>query len=134
MNYNYRLFTILFVLIFQSLSIWSTVTALLPVPLYNKSKPVVSNIPKPSKVPVNISIPLNVYLDEDSKQLMFVGSLDEVYEYSIYSEDNEEILHDVIECSGNTVRYLDLSAYPSGIYILRVSIGSHTFEGPFELD
>lgn len=132
MTMNIKTMVFLFAFVMQSMTVWSSVLGVSPVCLHYKQTTVLDGFPKPSKIPVHYNIPLSVFLDEDTKRLMFTDSSDKNYGYSIYDESSDLVLQGILDFVSNDI-YLDLSFLPSGVYSIDITDNDCTYAGTFIL-
>lgn len=128
------LVAILTALIMQSMGAWSNTLGISQVNLYRKYAPKLDGNAKPTKAPANFSIPLTVYLDKDNHQLKVTSISDGDFTYYIYDEYGNVVTQDVINCSSNTIIYIDLWLCQSGVFSIVFTNDGNTYEGEFEIE
>ena len=125
---------ILFAFVMQSMSIWANTLSVSPVNMYRKYSPKLDGTPKPSKAPVNFSIPLSVFLDEDARQLIVTSVSDGDLDYCIYDENDEVISQGILSCNNIDDCVINLGFCSYGTYNIEVSYNEHVYEGTFILN
>lgn len=133
MTMNLRIMAIIIAFVISGMKVWSSVVGVSPVYLHYKQTTVLNGKIKPSKAPAHYNIPLSVFLDEDTKRLVFTDSSDETYSYSMYDESGDLVLQGVLDFVSNDL-YLDLSFLPSGVYSIDITDNDCTYAGTFILN
>lgn len=133
MRKNIKLLAIIFALAMQSVTMWAATTSMEPVYLSYRHEPVLGDNPKPSKAPVNYTIPLSVILDEENQQLLVTALAEGQFTYYIYNEGNEVITQGILNCCNNGEYTIDLGLCYNGEYELVVIYNNHVFRGTFEI-
>ena len=131
MNLKIKLLAIMFVFALQSIAMWSATTSLCPVTLQCQQKPLLGNSHRPTKVPANYSIPLTVYYDEDSKQLLVTSFVEGEYPYFIYNDSKDLISQDILYTNGNNNYCIKLDSCDKGSYNFVVVYNGCVFMGTF---
>lgn len=125
---------ILFAFLMQSMSVWSNTNGISPVSMYRKHAPKLDGNPKPSKAPANFNIPLAVFLDEDSQQLIVTPLADGDYTYNIYDGCGSVVTQRLIKCTANDSFSIDLCLCQSGFFTVEFVVEGNAFEGEFEIE
>lgn len=120
-------------LVFQSMNVWSATNSLSPVYLSYRHTPKLNGTPKPSKAPVNYNLALNVFLDEDFRQLIMQDLSRQQYTYYIYDENEEIVSQGNMDFTNSSNLTINIWPYQTGIYTLFIIYGEHTYCGTFEL-
>ena len=125
---------ILFALVMQSMSVWANTLSISPVSLYRRHAPKLDGTLKPSKAPANLSIPLTVYLDEDTRKLTVTALADGDFTYYIYNDSGDILSQGILNCIVNSDYSIDLWLCNNGEFSIVFMHQENTYEGTFEIE
>lgn len=133
MKQQIKVLAIIFALAIQGINMRAATTSTYPVDLHYKPNKI-DGTPKPSKAPAHYVIPLNVFYDEDTQQLLVNALAAGEYIYYVLDENNNIISQGVLNCRNNGSYSITLNPFQNGIFTVCFVYNGHAFYGTIEND
>lgn len=96
--------------------------------------PVVGGNTGPSRTPANTDFPVDVFYDNFTKIMSFIGDCEDDISYIIYDEEGASVLQGI--CSFNQEGYysVSLGALQTGAYTIVVIVNDTDYYGTFNIE